>query len=104
MGEINKAQKRELLSDRKHRLLDIKPERPIPRRRGWVSVAVLIVAAVLGGLGAQTFYDRVLAGALQWSNASTVVSLIGGPFGFCRDDAQADCVIDGYTIEYKGDR
>jgi endonuclease YncB( thermonuclease family) len=104
MGEIKGLLKRELRGDRAHRPAALDFERKYQRRRRTISIAVLVAAALAGGLGAQTAYDRGLAGALQWVSLSAVVSSIAGPFGLCHQDLQANCVVDGYTIEYNGDR
>ena len=113
MGEIRGFLEREMQGDRKDRLIALSSDRKHSRLRRTISIALLIAAALAGGLGAQTLYDRgLVAGALQLPGIPEFISLAGEPFGslagepfgLCLDGSQADCVIDGYTIEYRGDR
>ncbi len=67
-------------------------------------MALLALAAVAGGLGAQQLYNRGLIDTLDLRSIPAAVSSIGKPFGLCHEDSQPDCVIDGETIEYMGER
>jgi endonuclease YncB( thermonuclease family) len=88
--------------------LPAKPTRnrpPWSRRRFLDLVKLGLIAVVLGaiaGLAIQAIFDPGLTDELKSTNLYVAVSSIGKPFGLCGTGFQADCVIDGNTIDYKG--
>lgn len=81
--------------------------RPPPwrqRRRTYDPVKVALLTAILTASGALVIHEYVVADGFQPTNLYAAVSSIGKPFGLCRAGYQANCVIDGDTIDYMGQR
>lgn len=67
-------------------------------------ILLAVIVGALGGLGAQAVYGPGLTDELKATNFFAAVASIGKPFGLCHAGYQANCVIDGDTIDYIGQR
>ena len=87
-----------------------KRQRPHRQWKSWrwqyYRVRNIVLAAALGGIAAQYVIQNGLPTFETFTSSSpyAAVASIGQPFGLCYGGYQANCVIDGDTIEYMGHR
>lgn len=67
----------------------------------YVEIKIVVLLATVLMICAYVIQDYV-DGRLQQTNFYAAMSSIGKPFGLCNEGYQADCVVDGDTIRYRG--